>query len=106
MLVPAALLAARGDLSALPGAKGISISILAGVLGAAGALCVILALMNGGTPATVPPIVFAGAPIVASIVAMLLHPPAGGVASIKPQYFIGILLAAAGAAMVLRYKPA
>ena len=106
LLVPAAMLAARGDLTLFPGAKGIGISVLAGVLGAAGALCVILALMNGGTAQSVPPIVFAGAPIVASIVAMALHPPAGGLSAIKPQYFLGILMAAAGAALVLRYKPA
>ncbi|MDX2198045.1 MAG: hypothetical protein SF069_03635 [Phycisphaerae bacterium] len=106
VLVPAGLLASRGDLAVVPGAKGVGVSILAGVLGAGGALCVILALMNGGTPASVPPIVFAGAPIVASIVAMALHPPKSGLSGINPLYFVGILLAAGGAALVLRFKPA
>lgn len=104
MVIPIAILAAnRADPAAVtwPSTRGVSISFLAGVLGAAGALCVILALMNGGTPFSVPPLVFAGAPIVASLVAIGLHPPR----SVDVRYFLGIGLAAAGAALVLRYKP-
>jgi hypothetical protein len=102
VLAPAAMLAARQDLANLPNTKGWSISLAAGILGALGALGVILALMNGGTPREVPPLVFAGAPIVATIIGMVLHRP-----SSPPQwqFFAGIALAAAGAAMVLRYKP-
>lgn len=103
VLVPAAILMAnRAEVGAWPSGKATGISILAGVLGAGGALCVILSLLNDGQPHTVPPIVFAGAPIVASLVAMLMHPPKG---SVNPLYFVGILLAAAGAAMVLKFKP-
>ncbi len=101
-LAPAGLLAARQDLGNLPNTRGWSISLLAGVLGAVGALGVILALMNGGAPTTVPPLVFAGAPIVATLIAMLLHRPA---TAPDWRFFLGILLAASGAALVLRYKP-
>lgn len=83
--------------------KGMSISTLAGIFGAAGALCVILALKNGGTPATVPPLVFAGAPIVATLIAMFLHKPANPPSAL---FYVGILMAAVGAGLVLRFKPA
>jgi uncharacterized membrane protein len=82
--------------------RGMSISTLAGILGAAGALCVIFALRTGGTPLTVPPLVFAGAPIVATLIAMILHRPSQAP---SPLFFLGIVLAAAGAALVLRFKP-
>lgn len=102
VLVPAGLLASRQDLGSLPSARGWSISLLAGILGALGALGVILALMNGGTPREVPPLVFAGAPIVATFIGMLLHRPT---TAPSWQFFAGIVMAAAGAALVLRYKP-
>ena len=84
-------------------AKGVSISTLAGVFGAAGALCVILALKYGGTPVTVPPLVFAGAPIVATLIGMFLHKPANPPSVV---FYLGILMAAVGAGLVLRFKPA
>ena len=103
VVVPVVMLATRQDLANFPNTKGWGIALLAGVLGARGALGVILALMNGGTPRDVPPLVFAGAPIVATLIGFLLHKPA----SAPPwQFFAGIVMAAAGAAMVLRYKPA
>jgi len=102
VLGPLALLAQRGDLSALPSAKGMSVSALAGALGAVGAFGVILALMAGGKATTVPPLVFAGAPIVATGIAMLLKRPT---TMPSPLFYVGIILAAAGAAMVLRFKP-
>jgi hypothetical protein len=40
------------------------------------------------------------------VVAILQHPPAGGVSSIKPQFFLGIILAALGGCLVTFYKPA
>jgi len=102
VLVPMGMLGARQELSELPPTKGWSIALLAGVLGAMGALGVNLSLMNGGAPNTVPPLVFAGAPIVATIIALIIHPP-----SKAPDwpFFLGILMAAAGAGLVLRFKP-
>lgn len=102
VLVPIAMLASRNELTPFPPTKGWSIALFAGVLGAVGALGVNLALMNGGAPNTVPPLVFAGAPIVATIIALILHPP-----SKSPDwpFFVGIVMAAAGAGLVLRFKP-
>jgi hypothetical protein len=48
---------------------------------------------------------FAGAPIVNAVVAILQHPPQGGLSSIKPQFFLGIVLAAVGGCLVTLYKP-
>jgi hypothetical protein len=79
-----------------------TISTLAGVLGAAGALGVVLALYNGGTPTTVTPLIFSFAPIVGVVVGMLITPPK---AAISPLFYVGILVVAAGTAMVLRFQP-
>ena len=99
---PMLLLMSRGDLSPMPSTKGTSLSVLAGILGAAGAFGVILSFMFGGKPTTVPPLVFAGAPIVATFIAMALHRPTR-----LPDwpFYVGLVMAAGGAALVLRFKP-
>jgi hypothetical protein len=66
---------------------------------------VLLAFGAKGTPAVVMSIVFAGAPVVNAVYSLALHPPAGGYGSIKPQFFLGILLAAVGGCLVTFYKP-
>ncbi len=107
VLAPMVILALKGSSVAFwkyP-AKGFGWSLLAGTAGAIGALGVLLAFGAKGTPAVVMSIIFAGAPIVNAVVAILLHPPAGGWGSIKPQFYLGILLAAAGGALVSYYKP-
>jgi uncharacterized membrane protein len=86
-------------------AQGMTWSLLAGIVGAIGAFCVLLAFGNGGKPGVVMSIVFGGAPIVNAVVALLLTPPENGWGSLKPQFFLGILLVAAGAVMVTYYKP-
>ena len=85
--------------------KGVSFSLIAGIVGAAGAFCVLLAFGAKGTPSVVMSIIFAGAPIVNAIVALILHPPAGGLKSIRLPFFIGIVLAALGGFLVTIYKP-
>lgn len=102
VLIPLGLLMSRGELTPAPPGKGMMISAIAGVLGAVGALGVILALMSGGKPIAVPPLVFAGAPIVATLIGLMLHRPTK---MPSPMFFVGIVLAAVGAAMVLRFKP-
>lgn len=87
-------------------AKGVRFSLLAGAAGAIGALGILLAFGAGGVPAVVMSIVFAGAPIVNAAVSMGQHPPAGGLRAIKPQFFLGILLAATGGFLVTMFKPA
>lgn len=86
-------------------AKGLWWSLIAGIVGALGAFGVLLAFGAKGTPPVVMSIVFAGAPIVNAVVSLLMHPPAGGFSGIKPQFFLGILLAALGGCLVTLYKP-
>jgi len=82
--------------------RGVLYATIAGVLGAAGALCVILALRSGGSPIVVAPLVFAGAPIVNALVSIAWHRPKSA-----PEiwFYVGMVMAAVGAALVLRYKP-
>jgi hypothetical protein len=49
------------------------------------------------------PLVFGGAPLVNVLVSMAMHPPK---TSPNPLLYVGYLLAAGGAFLVLRYKPA
>lgn len=90
---------------------GISWSFLAGVAGAVGAFTLILslgaaaAIFKGAAPAQVMPIVFAGAPVVNTIVVMIIHPPAGGWKSIPLPFVAGLILAAAGTFLVAYYSP-
>jgi drug/metabolite transporter (DMT)-like permease len=85
--------------------KGLSWSLLAGIMGAVGAFCVLLAFGAGGMPSVVMSIIFAGAPVVNAFVALSLHPPAGGLSGLRWQFILGILLAAIGGCMVTLYKP-
>lgn len=83
-------------------ATGVKFGFAAGIAGAVGALCVILSLKFGGKPLYVAPLVFAGAPIVNVLVSMAWHPPKSAP---SPVFFVGILLAAVGAGIVLWAKP-
>jgi hypothetical protein len=83
-------------------ADGVRLAIVAGTLGALGALFVILALKSGGSPMVVAPLVFAGAPIVNVLVSMSWHRPKSAPEGL---FYAGIALAAAGAYLVLRYRP-
>jgi len=84
--------------------RGAGISTFAGMLGAAGALGVIFATRFYGidSPIVIAPLVFAGAPIVNTFVSMMMHRPESAP---RPLFYVGLLLAAAGAAMVLRFRP-
>ncbi len=86
-------------------AKGVLWSLLAGLVGAAGAFGVLLAFGAKGSPSVVMSIIFAGAPVVNALVALLWHPPAGGLGSLRWQFVAGILLAALGGCLVTLYKP-
>jgi hypothetical protein len=90
---------------------GITWSLIAGGAGAVGAFTLVLALgaaaqiYKGAAAAAVMPIVFAGAPIVNTVVAMSAHPPEGGLKSLPIPFVLGCVLAATGAFMVAKYAP-
>lgn len=110
VLGPVVVLWQRGTNWSFSG-SGMTWSFIAGVAGALGAFTLVLALgaaaaiYKGAAPAAVMPIVFAGAPIVNTVVAMLLHPPAGGVKSLPWQFLAGIVLASCGAFLVAKFAP-
>lgn len=105
VLAPLAILLIKGAKWNMPGA-GMTWSLIAGIVGAMGAFCVLLAFGAGGKPPVVMAIVFAGAPIVNAIVSMTLHPPTGGIGAIPKPFFLGLILAALGGYLVTRFKPA
>jgi hypothetical protein len=104
VLAPLAVLVSAGASWSFP-ARGVSFSLLAGVVGAVGAFGVLLAFGAKGSPAVVMSIVFAGAPVVNAVVSLLSHPPAGGLGALRWQFVAGILLAALGGCLVTLYKP-
>jgi len=102
VLVPLATLSYQGELNGFT-MKGSLAATLGGALGAAGAVCIIFAFRSGGLPTYVMPVVFAGAPLVNVLFSMWLHPPK---TMPNPLLYLGFVLAAVGAGMVLYFKPA
>src|SRR5690349_22189226 len=106
VLAPLFLLMLKGAAFSGYTGKGMAWSLIAGIVGAIGAFGVLLAFGAGGKPGVVMSIVFAGAPVVNAIYTLWQHPPAGGLGTIKPQFFLGIILAALGGFLVTWFKPA
>jgi hypothetical protein len=82
--------------------KGITLASIGGALGALGAICIILAFKNQGIPTYVMPIVFGGAPVINVMVSMYMDPPK---TSVNPLLWLGMVMVAAGAGLVLYFKP-
>lgn len=101
VLVPAVSLGAQGQLKGF-NSSGILLSTLGGALGALGAICIIWAFRNGGTPTYVMPIVFGLAPLINVIYTMATHPPKNAP---NPLLYVGFVLASAGAGLILYFKP-
>lgn len=101
VLAPVGMLASQGALSSFNG-SGAMWATISGALGAIGALFIIFAFKTGGLPAYVMPLVFAGAPLVNVVVAMALHPPKN---AINPLLYVGFVVTAVGAGMVLYFRP-
>jgi len=99
--VPGVIVARAGSWDVFT-SDGVWLTLGAGALGAVGALGIVLALVNGGRPNVVPPLVFAGAPVVSVVVASIYNPPQQ---SPSPIFYAGILMAAVGVGMVMAYRP-
>jgi uncharacterized membrane protein len=102
VLVPVVGLWQQGELQQGFTTRGVTGATLGGALGAIGAVCIIFAFKSGGLPTYVMPLVFAGAPLVNVLFSMWLHPPK---VAPNPLLYIGFVLAAVGAGMVLYFKP-
>lgn len=101
VLVPVVVLAQQGQLKGFT-PTGTAIATAAGALGALGAVCIIFAFRAGASPIYVMPLVFGGAPLVNVLVSLAVHPPK---VAPNPLLYVGFVMAAAGAGMVLYYKP-
>ncbi len=101
VLVPVATLSYQGELRGFT-TEGSIAATVGGALGALGAVCIIFAFKSGGLPTYVMPLVFAGAPLINVLFSMWLHPPK---TAPNPLLYAGFVLAAAGAGMVLYFKP-
>ncbi len=101
VLFPIVVLATKGENGHWSG-TGFFWSFVAGAVGAVGALGIILAFKFNGKPSYVMPLVFGLAPIVNTMVTMLM---AKTFKQAKPIFYIGILVVAIGAAGVLIFKP-
>lgn len=102
VLVPLVSLAAQGELRSF-NAFGTVTATLAGALGALGAVCIIFAFRAGASPLYVMPLVFGGAPLVNVLTSLVLEPPK---TAASPMLYVGFVVAAVGAGMVLYYRPA
>lgn len=109
-IVAAVLLKLRGSNWSFTG-EGVKWSFVAGAAGAVGAFTLVLALgaaapiYKGASAAAVMPIVFAGAPVINTLTAMIMHPPQGGFRSLPAPFILGCVLAAVGAFLVARFAP-
>ena len=88
-------------------AAGMGWSLLAGIVGAIGAFCVLLAFGYAPKPTVayapvIMSIIFAGAPIVNSVVATTKD---HNWSNVRWQFMLGIVLAAVGGCLVTLYKP-
>ncbi|XZE20967.1 hypothetical protein SH449x_000859 [Pirellulaceae bacterium SH449] len=83
-------------------ASGMTWAVLAGGAGAAGALGIILAFNYGGKPIFVMPLVFGFAPVINTLVSMVV---AGTLDKISLYFIIALLLGISGAVTVLLFAP-
>lgn len=101
VIAPAIALTSQGEWRNFS-LSGTATATMAGALGALGAVAIIYAFRAGGSPTIVMPLVFGGAPVINVIATMLMHPPKQ---TPNPLLYLGFVMAASGAALVLYYRP-
>lgn len=101
VLFPLVVLFTRGETGHWS-ASGTFWSFYAGVIGAVGALGIILAFKFRGAPVYVMPLVFGCAPVVNTFVTMFM---AGTFREASRKFYVAILIVAIGAAGVMAFKP-
>lgn len=101
VIVPAIVLRLKGEQGSWT-MSGIVQSLLAGALGAVGALGIIMAFTFGGKPAFVMPLVFGGAPVVNAFLTIYLAKKMNQVGSV---FLAGLLMVLIGAVTVLTFAP-
>jgi drug/metabolite transporter (DMT)-like permease len=114
VLLPLLLFALRWEPWPAMKPIGLTLSSLAGVAGAAGALCVIFAARAAGGPKAreylfIAPLIFGLAPVINTVVSSLWHPKVGqpfefGVELPGWKLWVGVVLIGLGAALVLFSK--
>src|SRR5262245_22413418 len=103
VLVPVGALSQQpGGLAAGFNTSGATAATIAGMLGAAGAACIIWAFRSGGSPLYVMPLVFGGAPVINVIYTMIVNTPT---TPPSMMWFLGLIFASIGAGMVLYFRP-
>jgi hypothetical protein len=105
VLAPLFMLMAKGSAFSGYTSGGSWWSLIAGVAGAVGAFGVLLAFGAKGKPPEVMAIVFAGAPVVNAIVALIITRHELNWNKINPLFYVGIALALAGGGLVTLFKP-
>jgi hypothetical protein len=101
VMVPFYILKTKGEQGAFS-TRGVRWGLGAGACGALGALGIITALTNGGSPVYVMPIVFGCAPVINTFVSIWMGKLFD---KITPGFYLGIILVALGAAGVFAFKP-
>ncbi len=81
---------------------GIFWSFFAGTIGAIGALGIILAFIFGGSPVYIMPLVFGFAPVINTVVTMLMSRT---IRQASTVFYLGVLIVAIGGAGVMVFKP-
>jgi hypothetical protein len=102
VLLPPFILMNAPEASRFGNLSGTFWSTMAGAAGAVGALGIILAFNFGGKPIFVMPLIFGGAPVVATITSTARQ---GLMDELGPFFYAGLILVIAGAAMVLVFAP-
>lgn len=101
VFVPMGALASQNEFRGFNTAGAVTATV-AGALGALGAICIIYSFRAGASPLYVMPLVFGGAPLVNVLATMAIHPPK---VAPNPLLYVGFILAAVGAGMVLYFRP-